>query len=365
MNALGGKMSIWFKKCLYVSALLMLSLFAFSSYSNVPVIRNIQIQNESGSIRIIYDLDDNGGSNFQIFITASIDGGRTYDINPVSITGEVGENIGPGSGKEILWNASIDLPGVPIENIKIRLNANNGYRQLTYIVGNDNAIMVLIPAGEFQMGSENKDDEMPIHTVYIDDFYMDVHEVTNAQYQEFLNATGHEPPEYWNDPKFNAPDQPVVGVTWYDAVAYCQWAGKRLPTEAEWEKAARGGLVGYQYPWGDTLTRNDANYIGIGGSDIWYDTSPVCSFAPNDYGLFDMIGNVYEWCLDYYDYNYYSDSPSSNPIGPEEGITRVLRGGSCYDGYLSDYLRVASRFNYYPAPTNGIVGFRCVMDIPK
>ncbi len=365
MFSIRGIISIRLKKYLLLTVFNLLFLFVLSAYSSVPVIRNMQIQSESGNIKIIYDLDNYGGSSFQIFVTASIDGGRTYDVSPVSITGEVGENIEPGIGKEILWNASIDLPGVPLEDIKIRLNANNGYTQLTYIIGNDNALMVLIPAGEFQMGSENSENEMPVHTVYLDDFYMDVHEVTNAQYQEFLNATGHELPEYWDDPRFNAPDQPVVGVTWYDAVAYCQWAGKRLPTEAEWEKAARGGLVGYKYPWGDTLTRDNANYVGTGGTDIWNDTSPVRSFAPNGYGLFDMIGNVYEWCLDYYDYNYYYISPSYNPMGPEEGNTRVLRGGSCYDGYLSDYLRVASRFNYYPETTNGIIGFRCVMDIPE
>ena len=155
--------------------------------------------------------------------------------------------------------------------------------------------MVLIPAGEFEMGdhfgdhfNEGWDEELPVHTVYLDAFYMDVYEVTNAQYQEFVEATGHRAPEYWNNSDFNAPYQPVVGVTWFDAVAYAEWAGKRLPTEAEWEKATRGGLVGKRYPWGDEAPGiYRANYFagGNGVADGYEYTAPVGSFAPNGYWL--------------------------------------------------------------------------------
>jgi iron(II)-dependent oxidoreductase len=131
-----------------------------------------------------------------------------------------------------------------------------------------------------------------------------------------MDATDYEAPSYWNDSKFNAPNHPVVGVSWDDAVAYANWAGKRLPTEAEWEKSARGGLVGKKYPWGDTLTHDDANYSGTGGKDKWEHTSPVGSFASNGYGLYDMAGNVWEWCADWYFNNYYANSLKSNPKGP-------------------------------------------------
>jgi len=229
--------------------------------------------------------------------------------------------------------------------------------------------MVLIPAGEFQMGSNAT--EAPVHTVYLDAFYMDIYEVTNAQYKKFIDETKYRKVlTLWNNQNFNSPNQPVVDVSWNDAVAYCQWIGKRLPTEAEWEKAARGGLVGKRYSWGDTLTHDDANYYGIGGKDIWEYTSPVGSFAPNGYGLYDMAGNVWEWCADWYGLNYYKNSPKSNPDGPSSGSCqcRVLRGGSFgHEVFFLNYsLRVAERGHYYaPTLSHSEIGFRCVQDIPK
>jgi len=213
--------------------------------------------------------------------------------------------------------------------------------------------MALILAGEFQMGSNDGDsDEKPVHTVYLDAFYIDKYEVTNAQYKKFIDATEYKAPYYWNDSRFNAPNNPVVGVTWYDAKAYADWAGKRLPTEAEWEKSARGGLVGKKYPWGDNVTHDNANYYD-GGNGI----SPVGSFKSNGYGLYDMAGNVWEWCADWYDRNYYANSPISNPAGPSSGLHRVLRGGSW--GNDNDNLRVAYRYNNDPARLSSNIGFRC------
>jgi iron(II)-dependent oxidoreductase len=220
--------------------------------------------------------------------------------------------------------------------------------------------MALIPAGEFMMGGDDKDrgDERPIHTVYLDEFYMDVYEVTNAQYQEFMKATGHKAPEFWNHPRFNAPDQPVMGVTWYDAMAYCEWVGKRLPTEAEWEKAARGGLVGKQYPWGDTWDSTKLNNRGLA-------TTPVGCFPPNGYGLYDMSGNLWEWCADWYEFDYYSKSPKHNPEGPSSEPSRqpsrVVHGGSWLSAM--NYLRVAVRGSLIPSEASYNLGFRCARDV--
>jgi len=234
--------------------------------------------------------------------------------------------------------------------------------------------MALIPAGEFLMGdalTEGWPDEFPVHEVYLDGFYMDIYEVTNAQYQEFMDATGHPAPARLNpaklpapqDPaKFEAPDHPVLGVSWFDARAYAEWVGKRLPTEAEWEKAARGGLIGKRYAWGDSMSRNDANYIGTGGSDIWEETSPVGSLAPNGYGLYDMAGNIHEWCADWYDSGYYGISPGMNPQGPNSGSFRVLRGGNWYCPPVS--LRVARRYSFEPTGKPINVGFRCAYNQP-
>lgn len=229
-------------------------------------------------------------------------------------------------------------------------------------VGRDGAPMVLIPAGEFQMGSDDGDsDEKPVHTVYLDAFYMDVYEVTNAQYKKFMDATGHKAPEYWDDSRFNDPKQPVVGVSWYDAKAYADWAGKRLPTEAEWEKAARGGLIGKKYPWGNGIGPNAANYRGVSrdSRDVWKYTAPVGKFPPNDYGLYDMAGNVWEWCADWYDKSYYARSPRRNPTGPNSGSRRVLRGGS-WDTSNDYLLRVAGRSYDGPSYPLDYYGFRCV-----
>ena len=220
----------------------------------------------------------------------------------------------------------------------------------------DDAPRVFIPAGEFQMG-----DEKAPHTVYLDAFYMDKYEVTNALYKSFMDATGHEAPAYWSDSNFNGLDHPVVGVSWDDAVAYCQWAGKRLPTEAEWEKAARGGLAGNTYPGGNDITRDDANYFSKGGGDKWLNSAPVGSFAPNGYGLCDMAGNVWEWCADWHGSTYYSESPKQNPKGPISGANRVLRGGS--HGLNREYMRVAKRYSRNPkSKWYNDVGFRCAKD---
>ena len=208
--------------------------------------------------------------------------------------------------------------------------------------------MVLIPAGEFLMGSnDGEDDEKPVHRVYLDAYYIDKYEVTNKQYREFVEATGHKTPRQWGED-----NHPVLYVSWEDAVAYATWAGKRLPTEAEWEKAARGGLVGKEYPWGDGIDSGKANYKDNVGK-----TTPVGSYPPNGYGLYDMAGNVWEWCSDWYDDDYYANSPSKNPQGPSSASCRVRRGGG-WDTFARR-LRCADRYYYYPGDMSYDLGFRC------
>jgi formylglycine-generating enzyme required for sulfatase activity len=185
---------------------------------------------------------------------------------------------------------------------------------------------VTIPSGTFLMGSaDGQDDEAPVHDVDVDEFEMAVFPITRAEYERFMTATGHEPPRDWSLTEFMAPDLPVVGVSWEDAEAYCAWhGGVRLPSEAEWERAARGGVEGDRYPWGDDLPAwlpND----GRGPLDgPW----PVDLGPPNRFGLHGIAANIHEWCADWHSRQYYAQSPANNPRGPASGVRRASRGGS-------------------------------------
>lgn len=246
------------------------------------------------------------------------------------------------------------------------------------IIGKDGVEMVFIPAGSFQMGyEEGEDNERPVHTVYLDAFYIDKYEVTNARFAQFVQATGYQTvlerkgegyvwDEGWKwvkgvdwrhpeGPQSNLEgrmEHPVVHIAWEDAVAYAQYYGKRLPTEAEWEKAARGPLCSW-YDHGDELDHDKANVDTNG-------TRPVGSYPPQGYGLCDMTGNVWEWCYDWFAPDYYQHSPAANPTGPDSGQWHVCRGGSWASS--AEGARATLRNYHEPRAGNfSIVGFRCVL----
>jgi formylglycine-generating enzyme len=259
--------------------------------------------------------------------------------------------------------------------------------------------MVLIAGGTFRMGTdEGMPFEGPAHEVSIKSFWMDRHEVTVAEFSRFVAATGYQTEAErfgwsgvfdvasgewrkidgadWRHPEgpagVAAPDEPVTHVSYADAAAYAKWAGKRLPTEAEWEYAARGGLAGKRYSWGDELRpdgRPAANWwqgefpARNTIEDGFAGRAPVERFAPNGFGLYDMGGNVWEWCADWFGADYYAVSPASDPKGPPVGDERVIRGGSwmCSENYCTNY-RVAGRGRTSPDSGLNNLGFRCVRD---
>lgn len=281
--------------------------------------------------------------------------------------------------------------------------------------------MVLIEGDTFLMGTDTdegfpQDGEGPVREVKVDSFYIDKTTVTNRQFSRFINETGYKteaerfgwsfvfhlfvPPKLarkdlpspsdtpwwkgiegaqWNHPEgpgshiSNRMDHPVIHVTWNDAVAYCKWAGMRLPTEAEWEYAARGGLEQKTYPWGDQLTPDGEHKCNIWQGEFpekntqedgFVGTAPVDAYPPNGYGLYNMAGNVWEWCSDWFSTSYPLLRMKDNPKGPGTGEAKIIRGGSylCHHSYCNRY-RVAARTANTPDSSTGNMGFRCVKDL--
>jgi len=259
--------------------------------------------------------------------------------------------------------------------------------------------MVYVPAGEFMMGSNADDslaecqkfrddcardwftDEEPIHFVYLDAFWIDQTEVTNAMFARCVEAGACKPPletrshtqkSYYGDPELD--EYPVIFVSWYQANDYCEWAGRRLPSEAEWEKASgwdAEAQIHRLYPWGDTFDGSLVNFCDANCpldwkssefDDGYADTSPVGSYpaGASYFGALDMAGNVWEWVGDWYEGDYYSDLPVSNPTGPSSGTEKVQRGGAWF--LEEDLLRTAFRGRHAPFETDSYVGFRCALD---
>ena len=237
----------------------------------------------------------------------------------------------------------------------------------------DHQIMIEVPAGPFLMGSTDLDssaspDEKPQRLVHVDTYWIDRTEITNRQFRDCVEAGGCKPQQVGNR-IFREGNLPVVGVSWAQAESYCRWAGARLPTEAEWEKAARG-TDGRLYPWGNKFEGQRLNYCDAACVADWRDrsandgyryTAPVGSYphGASPYGVLDMSGNVWEWTADWYASGEYAAAPESNPTGPESGLQKVIRGGSWY--YQGASLRVARRHKDVPTSSYDNIGFRCVV----
>ena len=242
-------------------------------------------------------------------------------------------------------------------------------REAVSISGTSEAVepaLLRIPAGWFLMGSETgQDNEKPVHRVWVDEFFLARCQVTNAEYAHFLRVTGWAAPPFWNRSEFSGPRQPVVGASWFDAVRYCKWLSEqtgrryRLPSEAEWERAARGGKEGAAYPWGDTPPQSLPGY----GSRWQSGPEPVGDSETNGFGLCNMCDNVHEWCSDWYDAAYYAISPERNPCGPGVGERRASRGGSWRHHIKMS--RCAARSSIPAGFQYADYGFRVACDLPE
>jgi len=235
----------------------------------------------------------------------------------------------------------------------------------------DGSKMALVPGGEFMMGGDQELgflDELPVHKAKVGDFYIDQNEITNEQYKKFVDKTGHRIPANAVDPNFDlwqdkapmpeVPKQPVVNVSWEDATAYCKWAGKRLPTEAEWERACRGS-DGRMFPWGNKSPKEvaAAEFSRPWNNSKSYAAAGSLAATASPYGVMDMSGSAAEWVADWYDARYYRQAPAENSAGPAAGAYRVVRGGSSFDAEF--YLRCVDRDFDMVSDRTKLVGFRC------
>ena len=317
-----------FFRLLYFSVL----SFALFSFSSAQTITNVQARQEGLVIIITYDLAGELQGEDEIMVGFSTDFGRNYKTIS-DADGDQGKYVTPGRRKEISLMANDALAG-----------KNAMFKVFVFSIPPG---MVYVTGGTFQMGSNSESDEKPIHTVTISGFFMDKTEVTQAEYRKVMGK---------NLSKFSGCDDcPVERVSWHDANEYAKKVGKRLPTEAEWEYAARGGnkSKGYKYAGSKSI-----------GSVAWYSsnsgskTHSVGQKQPNELGIYDMSGNVWEWCSDRYSDSYYRTSPKNDPQGPNSGSRRVLRGGSWNNN--DNNCRVANRNRNNPDNRNNNNGFRCV-----
>ena len=270
-----------------------------------------------------------------------------------------------------VWKSSRmrkELEGIKTEQRVDVKDSSRDFSLYPTLTGDDGGKMVLVPLGPFQMGSpagRGDFDETPRHAVFLPAFYIDLKEVTQAQFARFSDETGHPLPKvpfFEDDLKLILrAELPVMALSWNAARSYCEWAGKRLPTEAEWEKAA-GGEENFKWPWGNEFDSRSANLLNE--EDGFQYLAPPGQFnsGRSPYGLYDMAGNVAEWVADHYDPDYYEEAPFKQPRGPEGGKFRVYRGGSWNESSVN--ARTAKRFAAAPHQTSVVIGFRCAEDAP-
>ena len=381
------------------SLVLLALLFAGIAPSwAAPVVSNVRVSQRAGTnlVDVYYNLSGSGAGGASVSVELSDNSGTSYGLPISSLSGHVGSGIANGTNRYLVWNAGTDRTNSFSTTMRLRLTAVD-----TPPVPSGFA---LIPAESFQMGQDGF--ATPVHSVYVRAFYMAKYETTKELWDS-VRAWGGDN-GYTDLAAGNGSyaskgaNHPVHSITWYDMVKWCNArsqkenltpcytvsgatyktgqnsavvcnfaaSGYRLPTEAEWEKAARGGLSGKNFPWGDTITHSQANYYS--SSSYAYDvsstrgyhptygtgsapySSPVGSFAPNGYGLYDMAGNMWEWCWDWY--GYYTAGSQTDPRGASSGSGRVFRGGGWY--YYAYYCRAAFRYYRNPTGSNSIIGFR-------
>ena len=298
----------------------ILSLILILGGLPAQTITNVQVRQEGLEVIITYDMAGGLQPGDEIKVGYSTDGGRNYKSIP-NKDGDVGKNVKPGAGREISFLVNDALAG-----------KNASFKVVVFSL---HPGMVFVAGSTFQMGSNSQSDEKPIHTVTVSSFYMDKTEVTQAEYRKVMGTT----PSNFS----GCDDCPVEQVSWHDANAYAKKVGKRLPTEAEWEYAARGGNKSKGYIYSGS---NDLNTVGWYKKNSSSKTHPVTQKQPNELGLYDMSGNVWEWCSDWYDEGYYRSSPKNDPQGSNSGSRRVLRGGSWNPYDLN--CRVANRRRLNP-----------------
>jgi formylglycine-generating enzyme required for sulfatase activity len=404
--AMKSKRDFWWGPSLLRTAVFLFVLSLLPAVAAPPVVSNVRASQRLGThyVDIHYNVSDaDGNSPLTVYVHISADGGATWNVPVFTLAGAVGPGVTPGNDRHIVWSAGVDWPGQFNSQCRVRIVADD------HTVRPPPAGMAYIPAGAFQMGdsfNEGGTDERPRHTVFVSAFFMDKTLVTRELWLA-VRTWGEANAGYAfvNAGAFTGANHPVRTINWYDAVKWCnarseregltpcyytdaglkqiyktgqtapyvKWNanGYRLPTEAEWEKAARGGLSGRRFPWGDTITHSQANYYS--SANYAYDisptrgyhptagtTSPVGAFPANAYGLHDMAGNLWEWCWDWYDANWYANSQATqdNTRGPASGTSRLLRGGCWYnDAYVT---RCALRNNGTPSLANNNFGFRCL-----
>lgn len=381
--------------------ILAMALAAVSALQAAPTVTNVRASQRAGTklVDIWYDVSNVFGNYAEVIVAVEVGGNL---INANSLSGDVGGGIIPGNNRHVVWDAGTDWNEHYSTSVRVKLTVKD------IPFG-----MVLVPAGIFVMGATTNvgheliGDAVPQHQVDVSAFYMDKTEVTKGKWDEVAEwATMNGYDISTNSASGLGVVHPAYSVTWYECVKWCNarsqkealmpcyWVGGapynageivpvcnwnangyRLPTEAEWEKAARGGLSTNRFPWGDTISHSQANYNSTNlyaydvsptrgchptylGASMPY-TSPAGSFAPNGYGLFDMAGNLWEWCWDWYDSTYYITSGNTDPTGPSSGTGRMTRGGSWYA--KANGSRVAVRGGGSMATqSSNVLGFRCV-----